>query len=145
MITQRRYEYLPVNHYNNIRHIPASNNIFTSLPEFKYSVMKNTAFGDIFRNSQKSFHNSPRFRTWIIEAIDYSFNFLSILGFFSKCILWHCWLKRMINYLYNSSRKISERCEDSFVNYGIHNPKLCNLMRQITNWDILLYYLFILH
>ena len=28
--------------------------------EFKYSVMNNKALGNIFRNSQKSFHNSPR-------------------------------------------------------------------------------------
>ena len=43
----------------------------------------------------------------------------------------------MVDSLYYSSRKIPERCENSFVNYRIYYQKLCDLMRQITkemNW-----------
>ena len=38
----------------------------------------------------------------------------------------------MIDSLYYSSRKIPERCENSFVDYGINYKKLCELMKQIT-------------
>ena len=38
----------------------------------------------------------------------------------------------MLDSLYNSSRKIPERCENSFVDYRINYQKLCHLMRQIT-------------
>ena len=43
----------------------------------------------------------------------------------------------MVDSLYYSSRKISERCENSFLDYRINYQKLCYLMRQITkdlNW-----------
>ena len=33
---------------------------------------------------------------------------------------------------HDSDRKISERCENSFVSYGIHHQELCDLTRQIT-------------
>ena len=55
---------------------------------------------------------------------------------FCKCKC-HFWIWRMINRLYYSSRKIQQRCENSFVNYRINYQKLCDLMRQITkemNW-----------
>ena len=60
-------------------------NVITSLPnggtlaEFKSFVMNNKAFGNLFCNSQKSFHTSP---TRIIEVIDHSSN--STMAF--KCI-----------------------------------------------------------
>ena len=38
----------------------------------------------------------------------------------------------MVDSLYYSSRKIAERCENSFVDYKIDYQKLCYLMRQIT-------------
>ena len=43
----------------------------------------------------------------------------------------------MIDSLYCSDRKFSQRRENSFANYGIHYQKLCDLMRQIAidmNW-----------
>ena len=45
----------------------------------------------------------------------------------------------MVDSLYYSSRKISERSEYSFQDYRINYQKLCYLMRQITkdlNWPI---------
>ena len=38
----------------------------------------------------------------------------------------------MVDSLYYLSRKIPERCENSFVDYTINYQKLCHLMRQIT-------------
>ena len=38
----------------------------------------------------------------------------------------------MVDSLYYSSGKISERCENCFVDYRINYQKLCHLMRQIT-------------
>ena len=38
----------------------------------------------------------------------------------------------MVDSLYYSSRKIPERCENSFVDYRINYQKLCYLMRQTT-------------
>ena len=58
------------------------------------------------------------------------------LGFFRKCKC-HCWVGRMIDSLFYSGRKLSPKCENSFVNYGIHHQRLCYLMRQIAidmNW-----------
>ena len=37
----------------------------------------------------------------------------------------------MVDSLYYSSRKISERCENSFVNYRIYYQKLCYSLRRI--------------
>ena len=42
----------------------------------------------------------------------------------------HGWVGRMIDSLYNSGRNISERCENSFVNYGLHYWKLCYSLRR---------------
>ena len=74
--------------------------------------------------------------TRIIEAIDHFSN--STMAFtknftsriFCKCKC-HCWVWRMIDSLYYSSRKISERCENSFVNYRINYQKLCYSLRRI--------------
>ena len=44
-------------------------------------------------------------------------------------IKYHYWVYRISDSLYYSSRKIWERCENSFVE---NNEKLCYLMRQIT-------------
>ena len=80
--------------------------------------------------------------TRIIEAIDHfsdstmAFAFTENPRIFCKCKC-HCWVWRMVDSLYYLSRKISERCENSFVNYRIYYQKLCYLMRQITkdlNW-----------
>ena len=49
--------------------------------------------------------------------------------FSSKC---YCWVWRMVDSLCYSSRKIPERYENSFVDYGINNQKLSYLMMQIT-------------
>ena len=74
--------------------------------------------------------------TWIIEAIDHSSNSTMAftknlgLGFCCKCKC-HWWVWRMINSLYYSSRKIPERCENSFVNYRINYQKLSYSLRRI--------------
>ena len=82
--------------------------------------------------------------TRIIEAIDHSSNSTMAFAFtknpriFCKC-KYHCSVWRMVDSLYYSSRKISERCENSFQDYRINYQKLCYLMRQITkdlNWPI---------
>ena len=39
----------------------------------------------------------------------------------------------MVDSLYYSSRKIPEKCENSFVDYRMNYQKLCYLIRQITN------------
>ena len=101
---------------------------------FKSFVMNNKAFRNLFCNPQKSFHTSP---IWVIEAVNHSWN--STIAFTkslhlgvicsSKC---YCWVWRMVDSLYYSSRKIPEKCENSFVNYRINYQKLCYLMRQIT-------------
>ena len=67
-----------------------------------------------------------------------AFSFTKNPRIFCKCKC-HCWVWRMVDSLYHSSRKIPERCENSFVNYRINYQKLCDLMRQITkemNWPI---------
>ena len=74
--------------------------------------------------------------TRIIGAIDHSSN--STMAFtknftsriFCKCKC-HCWVRRMIDSHYYSSRKIPERCENSFVNYRINYQKLCYSLRRI--------------
>ena len=80
--------------------------------------------------------------TRIIEAIDHSSNSTMAFAFtknpriFCKCKC-YCWVSRMVDSLYYSSRKIQEGCENTFVNYRIYYQKLCDLMRQITkelNW-----------
>ena len=38
----------------------------------------------------------------------------------------------MVDNLYYSSRKITKRCENSFVDYRINYQKICYLLRQIT-------------
>ena len=74
--------------------------------------------------------------TRIIEAIDHSSNSTMAFAFtknpriFCKCKC-HCWVWRMVDSLYYSSRKISERCENSFVNYKIYYQKLCYSLRRI--------------
>ena len=74
--------------------------------------------------------------TRIIEAIDHSSNSTMAFAFtknpriFCKCKC-HCWVWRMVDSLYYSSRKISERCENSFVNYRIYYQKLCYSLRRI--------------
>ena len=76
--------------------------------------------------------------TRIIEAIDHSSNSTIAFAFtknptrnifFCKC---QCWVWRMINSLYHSSRKVPGWCENCFVNYRINYQKPCDLMRQIT-------------
>ena len=71
--------------------------------------------------------------TPIIEAIDHSSNQLHIdlqivnvtprRNFRSCKSIYYWWVGRMINSLYYSGRNISERCENSFVNYRIHYRK----------------------
>ena len=74
--------------------------------------------------------------TRIIEAIDHSSNSTMAFAFtknpriFCKCKC-HCWVWRMVDSLYYSSRKISEKCENSFVNYRIYYQKLCYSLRRI--------------
>ena len=101
---------------------------------FKSFIIDNKAFCNLFCNPQKSFHTSP---TRIIEAVNHSSNstiaftkkLTSSRKFSSKC---YCWVWRMVDSLYYSSRKIPERCENSFVDCRINYQKLCYLMRQIT-------------
>ena len=38
----------------------------------------------------------------------------------------------MIDSLYYSSRKVPEKCENSFVDYRINYENLCHLMKQIS-------------
>ena len=52
------------------------------------------------------------------------------LRIFCKCKC-HCEVWRMIDSLYYSSRKIPERCENSFVNYRINYQKLYYSLRRI--------------
>ena len=74
--------------------------------------------------------------TRIIEAIDHSSNSTMAFAFtknpriFCKCKC-HCWVWRMVDSLYYSSRKISKRCENSFVNYRIYYQKLSYSLRRI--------------
>ena len=86
--------------------------------------------------------------TRIIEAIDHSSNSTMAFAFtknpriFCKCKC-HCWVWRMVDSLYYSSRKISERCENSFVNYRIYYQKLCYSLRRIWTkplYEQILYY-----
>ena len=102
---------------------------------FKSFVINNKAFRNLYCNPQKSFHTSP---TRIIEAVNHFSNstiafikkklHLAVI-FSSKC---YCWVWRMVDSLYYSSRKIPEKCENSFVNYRINHQELYYLMRQIT-------------
>ena len=107
------------------------------LGEFKSIVMHNLM--NLFCNSQKSFHTSP---TRIIGAVNhfskstiaFTKYFTASRNIFCKC---YCWVWRMLDSLYYSSRKIPDWCENSFVDYRINYQKLCYLMRQITkdlNW-----------
>ena len=59
-----------------------------------------------------------------------AFAFTKNPGIFCKCKC-HCWVWRMVDSLYYSSRKISERCENSFVNYRIYYQKLCYSLQRI--------------
>ena len=73
---------------------------------------------------------------FLTEAIDHSSNLTMAFTnnftsrIFCKCKC-HCWVWRMIDSLYYSSRKIPERCENSFVNYRINYQKLCYSLRRI--------------
>ena len=85
-----------------------------TLAEFRSFVMNNKAFGNLFCNSQKSFHTSPRssdsnnrgYRSFfkLNNAICIYKKILDVT-FFCKC---HCWVWRMIYSLYYSSRKVLE-------------------------------------
>ena len=94
-----------------------------TLAEFRSIVMNNKAFGNLFCNSQKSFTPLRDLPTRIIEAIDHSSNSTMAFAFtknprrkfFCKC---HCWVWRMIDSLYYSSRKVPGRCENSFVTWS---------------------------
>ena len=105
--------------------------------------MNNKAFGNLFCNSQKSFYTSPGSSDSINRGYRSFFKLNNSIYiykhprrnfFFCKC---HCWVWRMIDKVYYSSRKVPGRCENSFVNYRIKYQKLCDLMRPITkelNW-----------
>ena len=107
-----------------------------ALADFKYCVMNNRAFPNVFRNSQKSFHTSPRssdpsYDRGYRSIFQLNINGTCIYGknprIFCKC-KWHCWVW-VIGSLYYSSKMFPERCEISFVHYGIHYPKLCYSLR----------------
>ena len=49
-------------------------------------------------------------------------SFTANRNIFCKC---YCWVWRMIDSFYYSSRKIPERCENSFVQCRINYEKLC--------------------
>ena len=102
-----------------------------------FASLNNKAFGNLFCNPEKGFHTSlGNLPTRIIEAIDHSSNSTMAFAFtknpriFCKCKC-HCWAWRMVDSLYYSSRKTSERCENSFVNYRIYYQKLCYSLRRI--------------
>ena len=98
-----------------------------TLGPFKHFVMNKKVFRNSFCNPQKSFHTSL---TRIIEVVNHSSNSTIALKkntptrnfFSSKC---YCWVWRMVDSLYYSSRKIPKRCENSFVDYRINYQKLC--------------------
>ena len=48
-------------------------------------------------------------------------------------------LSTMIDSLYHSGRNISERCENSFVNYGIHYQKHCYSFIDMSNTYQIMY------
>ena len=92
----------------------STRNLYT-LAAFKYFIMKNGAFGNVFHNSQKSICTNQK-----------------IIGFLCRCKC-YCWLRSLIDSLYNSSRKIPEleRCANSLVNYRIITKSFCDFTRQI--------------
>ena len=110
----------------------------TSISNFPRSHLQFSLFS--FFSSQFSpllpFFLASFFR-YVSKNFDHSSNSTMAFAFtksprrkiFCKC---HCWVCRMIDSLYYSSRKVPGRCENSFVNYRINYQKLCDLMRQIT-------------
>ena len=96
-----------------------------TLAEFKSFVMNNKAFGNLFCNSQKSFHTSPGssdsnnrgYRSFfkLNNGSTMAFAFTKNPRIFCKCKC-HCWVWRMIDSLYYSSRKVPERCENLLQN-----------------------------
>ena len=84
--------------------------------EFKSFAMNKKAFGNVFCNSQKSFHTSPgssnsdnrSYRSFFQFNNGICISKKKILGVFCKCKC-RCWVWRMIESLYYSSRKIPER------------------------------------
>ena len=117
---------------------------------FKCFVMNDKVFRNLFCNPQKSFHTSP---TRIIEAVNQSSNstiaftkkkkkiHLAVIFLVNAIVEFEKWLTisiireedsgRKIREEDTPLRKITERCENSFVDYRINYQKLCYLMRQI--------------
>ena len=102
----------------------------------KFASLNHKAFGNLFCNSQKSFHTSPApyesnnkgYRSFFKLNNDIYTKITTRI--FCKC-KWHCWVWKMIDSLYYSSRKILERCENSFVNYRINYQKHCYSLQRI--------------
>ena len=95
--------------------------------EFKYIPYSQMSFHTSQRSSQlenrgyRSFYN--RNNDICIYKKSYHFPSTQML-----LLSW-----RMIDRFYFLGGKISESCDNSFVNYGLHYKEVYNLMRQITN------------
>ena len=97
--------------------------------ELRFSLFNYKEFRYIFRNLQKSFHTFPRCsgpNNWGYRSFFPLSNGILILkGAETKLLrfcklIYHCWVGRMNDTHYFSGRSISERFENSFVNYGIY-------------------------
>ena len=139
-------------------HLWNRSDITTSLRSFSGSVQvfhnltssNHKAFGNVFRNSRKSFHtfarcsslNNRGYQSFIQLNDGTSIYKIAKVRRRRDCDIYlnqyHIiWVGKMIDSLYYLGQNISQRCENSFVNYRIHYQKHCYSLRRI--WTLLVY------